>query len=153
MKKAITIISIALVSIGLLSSCSDTTEATPPRLSTAEQIQDILAEQDALLATQGYSDSEIPAGYNQYSGDASVAWKWLKNSEFSCSYADYCSGMSIITKFGCDYLYVELAEFDKYDNQVGYTNEMLTGLAPNQKAKLVFEGYNPYVSITEIRCS
>jgi hypothetical protein len=141
------------MSVGLLSSCTPEDEARANVPSTAEQIQQILADEEALLASQGYSPSEVPAGYNQYSGDNSVAWKWLSTSSVSCSYGDYCLAMSVITKFGCDTLYVEVAEFDKYDNQVGYNNEMLSGLAPNQKAKLVFEGFAPYMSLTEIRCS
>ena len=154
MKKLITVLLVATMSVGLLSSCTPEDEARANIPSTAEQIQQILADEEALLASQGYAPSEIPAGYNQYSGDNSVAWKWLKHNEYDCSYGDYCNGMSIITKFGCDMLYVELAEFDKYDNQIGYNNEVLSGLAPNQKAKLVFESFNAgSSSITEIRCT
>jgi hypothetical protein len=152
MKKVITIVFVALVSIGLLTSCTDNTEATPT-LSTAEQIQEILATQESIVDT-----TWIPAGYNSYSGDDNVAWKWTDavGGGYDCEYGDACWAMFVITRDGCpNGLYAELAIFDKNDVQIDYTNDLTTYVSPNQKVRLGFDTFNDNAysaSLADISC-
>jgi hypothetical protein len=86
--------------------------------------------------------SWIPKGFSAYSQDQNIAWRWLKNSEFECSYGDSCWGLMVISKQGCpNGLYAELSLLDKNRVQVGYTNDTLSAAQPLQKSKMIFESF------------
>jgi hypothetical protein len=86
-----------------------------------------------------------PEGYTEYEGDSQIAWRWLEfGSEYSCSYGDYCWGMSIIAREGCpSSLYAEISILDSGGTNIGFTNDTTSGLGASQKAKLVFETFTP----------
>jgi hypothetical protein len=87
--------------------------------------------------------SWMPAKFNQWSQDPSVAWRWLENSEYECEYGDGCWGLMVISKNGClNGLYAELSLLDRNDVQVGYTNDSLSSSLPLQKSKMVFTTYD-----------
>lgn len=84
-----------------------------------------------------------PEGYTEYDGDSQIAWRWLKpGSEYSCSYSDYCFGMSIIARDGCPSShYAEITILDSSGTNKGFTNDTTSGLGASQKAKLIFETF------------
>jgi hypothetical protein len=86
--------------------------------------------------------SWIPTEFNSYSDDANVAWRWLKDNEYKCTYGDSCWGMMVISKNGCDRsLYAEISILDKSDVQIGYTNDTASQALPMQKTKLIFNTF------------
>lgn len=100
--------------------------------------------------------SWIPEGFNGWSQDENVGWRWLKSSEFDCEYGDSCWGIMVISKSGCpNGLYAELSLLDKDDVQVGYTNESLSSSLPLQKSKMIFETFEDSAQtgrLAEIKC-
>jgi len=86
--------------------------------------------------------SWIPVEFNSYSEDPNVAWRWLKDKEYKCTYGDSCWGMMVISKNGCDRsLYAEISILDKNEVQIGYTNDSVSQALPMQKSKLIFNTY------------
>lgn len=85
-----------------------------------------------------------PEGYSLWGADENVAWRWLKSSEYRCSYSSgSCWGVSVITELGCpSSLYAELSISDRAGNAIDYTNAVLRGLQPGQKGKLIFDTFN-----------
>lgn len=94
-----------------------------------------------------------PSGFNKYSDK--IAIKWSDKNSFTCKY-HACVQLEVVTESGCSNLYVEVSNEDDNGNNVGWTNETTTGLAPNQKAKLLFEATqgeeNTIAKITKISC-
>jgi len=95
-----------------------------------------------------------PSGFYKYSDK--IAIKWSDKNSFTCKYQDVCIQLEVVTESGCSNLYVEISKEDDNGNNVGWTNETTTGLAPNQKAKLLFEATkeeeNTIGKITKISC-
>lgn len=95
-----------------------------------------------------------PKGYFSYSGD--IAWRWLEGKEYRCSYGDNCWGISIIAKKGCPTtLYAKITILDRNGVNIGYTNDLTSGLSSGQEARLVFEDFTPgaaKASLSEISC-
>jgi len=50
--------------------------------------------------------------------------------------------MEVVSKDGCDSLYVKVSEINSSGANVGYTNETTAGLAAGQKAILMLDTYN-----------
>jgi hypothetical protein len=97
-----------------------------------------------------------PTGFNVWSEDTNVAYRWAKNSEFKCQYGDYCNAILVISKNGCpNSLYAEIALLDSAGTQVGYDNDTASSIPSMGKAKLQFE-YSDQGSetarITKISC-
>lgn len=105
------------------------------------------AEQAALEAENAW----IPDGWNQYSGSENIYWQW--NDECDNSYVG-CFGMDVVTKYGCDDLYVEVLLLDPAGNAVGNSNDTIGALGPGQVAKLDFSNYEEAetVRLGEISC-
>jgi hypothetical protein len=82
-----------------------------------------------------------------------IAIKW-DNGVCDSSYYG-CWGMRLVTRDGCDNLYVELQLQDAAGNAVGMTNDTATGLAPGQVALLDFpalEDRARNAQISEVTC-
>lgn len=95
-----------------------------------------------------------PAGFS-LTTDQDVAYRWLGDSEFECEIVDHCWGMFVVSKNGCSSLYVELAILDDAGNNVGYTNDLASGVAAGQQAKLVFPNLETGASkarISKVTC-
>lgn len=73
--------------------------------------------------------------------DRDVAYRWLTDSEIDCDIADRCWGMFVVSKNGCSSLYVELSIIDDAGNNVGYTNDVASGVTAGQQAKLIFDNF------------
>jgi len=83
-----------------------------------------------------------PKGFNEYTGDSQIAWRWAERGEYRCSYGDYCWGMFITAREGCpSSLYAEITILDSSETNIGFTNDTTSGLGAGQKAKLVFETF------------
>lgn len=83
-----------------------------------------------------------PKGFNEYTGDSQIAWRWAERGEYRCSYGDYCWGMFITAREGCpSSLYAEITILDSSGTNIGFTNDTTSGLGAGQKAKLVFESF------------
>jgi len=99
--------------------------------------------------------SWIPTGFDSWSDDPNVAWRWLTSKEYECT-SDACLGMMVITKNGCKSdLYAEISLVDKSDVQVGYSNDSVSSASPMQKSKLVFNSYEKSAEsarVTKISC-
>jgi hypothetical protein len=98
----------------------------------------------------------IPSGFNSWSEDSNVSWRWLENKEYKCDYDRACSGIMIIAKNGCDKnLYAEVSIRDKNDVQIGYTNDTVSSALPMEESKLIFNTYEEYADtfrLSKISC-
>lgn len=85
--------------------------------------------------------SWVPSGYNSWSDNPNVAYRWLEDDEYNCI-GDSCWGIMVIAKNGCDTsLYAEISILDKSEVQVGYTNDSVSSALPMQKSKLIFDSF------------
>lgn len=91
--------------------------------------------------TPDYDDSWIPAGFDGYTEDDTLAWRWATKSEVDCTYSSgACWSVILVAKDGCPRsLYGEVNIFDKNDIQISYTNDTLASVQPMQKVKLTFD--------------
>lgn len=113
-------------------------------------------------ATSPYPEIEedltnwIPSGFNSWSDDPNVSWRWLENKEYNCDRGDACSGVMIVTKNGCkNSLYAEISLLDKNGVQIGYTNDTLSSALSMQENKMIFNTYEKGASevrLAKISC-
>ena len=91
--------------------------------------------------TSDYDDSWIPSGFDGYTEDDTIAWRWATKSEVDCTYSTgACWSVILIAKEGCPRsLYGEVNIFDKNDIQISYTNDSVASVQPMQKVKLTFD--------------
>jgi hypothetical protein len=80
-----------------------------------------------------------PKAMTPYWSDPALSFRWLKSSEYSCSYGS-CWGMLWTTTKDCDWFYVELQVLDKDDIVIGTANDVAS-LSAGQSAKMVFETF------------
>lgn len=113
-------------------------------------INDIQQESEGMAEIK--DTSWVPAGFSAYNND--VAMKWSDSGSFTCSYGQRCIQMEVVSKEGCNSLYAELSKIDASGNNVGYTNETTSGLAPGQKALMLFNTFGDFesFSINKISC-
>jgi hypothetical protein len=132
------VLGLAIASVLLLSGCGGTSVASSESERTVTGCFDAVGNAKPCgTITTVSDDSWIPEGFNSYSGDNDIAWRWLKSSEFSGYYEAW--GLMIIPRYGCQNgLYAELNVLDKNDVIVGYTNDSLSYVGAMQKAKLTF---------------
>lgn len=76
----------------------------------------------------------VPAGFTKY--DDTTAFMWLDNPR-QCS-GEFCWAMEVVTRGGCDSMYVELSIVDEDGTAIGFTNEVTGEFRPDQKARLEF---------------
>jgi hypothetical protein len=76
-----------------------------------------------------------PVGYNEWTGDNNIAWRW---TDRSCSYyVDYCWHVQVITNTGCpDGVYAEINIKDSAGNVIDYTNDSVPSLPAGSTAVL-----------------
>jgi hypothetical protein len=98
----------------------------------------------------------IPSGFNSWSDDENVSWRWLKNKEYKCDMGEGCTGVMIVARDGCkNSLYAEISLLDKNGVQIGYTNDTLSSALSMQENKMIFNTYEKGVSevrIAKISC-
>ena len=98
----------------------------------------------------------IPSGFNSWSDDPNVSWRWLENKEYECDRGDACSGVMIVAKDGCkNSLYAEISLLDKNGVQIGYTNDTLSSALSMQENKMIFNTYEKEASevrLAKISC-
>ena len=113
------------------------------------------AELKALIEEERIKNdvSWVPSGFNAWSDDKTVAWKWVdaNNDCYSCRYWT----VEVISKNGCyNGLYGEM-NIERNNVVVSYTNDSLSYLSPMQKGRLSFETYlegSIQGSLTELNC-
>ena len=127
----------ALMLIGWLMPKEDSTKTTTSD-KTNSSLNSVTAQTTKKVVLPWY-----PEGFTEYEGDSQIAWRWLDfGSEYSCSYGDYCWGMSIISRDGCpSSLYAEITILDSSGTNIGFTNDTTSGLGAGQKAKMIFETF------------
>ena len=137
------------LSLGLVASLIFLGSATgcAKAVSSDSQKNDSSNDSSAIGDTPIIDETSwIPAGFTQYSGDASLAWRWGKSSETTCSYSgmdSVCWSAFVIAENGCSSsLYGEIAILDSSDVQIDYTNDSTTAVQPMQKVKLTFDTFN-----------
>ena len=125
----------------------------------SQVLDDSAVKLDQRLLTMKSAANNLPwypKGFDVYSGDSQIAWRWLDTGEYSCSYGDHCWGMAIIARDGCpSSVYAEITILDSSGTNIGYTNDTTSGLGAGQKAKLVFEDFTAGAKsarLAEISC-
>jgi hypothetical protein len=83
------------------------------------------------------------SAYELILADPPVAFRWLKGSEFDCSYSGAsCWGMYVIPKDGCSSLYVQLSIEDGNGTVIGSTGDSVGAVKAGQRAKLIFDSFD-----------
>ena len=108
---------------------------------------------DSLYTPDTTSSDWAPTGFNVWSSDSNVAWKWNKTAtcsgEYSCWKADF------ISETGCSYFYAAINILDASGSVINYANASLPSLLPMQTATLQFDdldGTGSTGQIAEINC-
>lgn len=95
-----------------------------------------------------------PEGFGIFSNG--IAYRWLENGEYRCSYGNHCWGMYVVVQNGCPTsLYVEITILDGAGTNIGYTNDIANRVRAGDKVKLVFEDFTPgarSARVAEISC-
>jgi len=96
--------------------------------------------------------SWIPSGYQGY--DDNVAYRFRSRGEINCGYRDSCWQMELVSKTGCNSLYVELTRLGPSGENVGFTNDTTSNLQPGQKAILTFSSFDDdkTAKLSKINC-
>jgi hypothetical protein len=100
--------------------------------------------------------SWIPVGFESWSSDPNVAWRWLDNKEFKCEYDRSCVGIMVVAKNGCESnLYAEVSLLDSNKVQSGSTNDSVSSALSMEESRLVFNTYEEEadtVRVSKISC-
>lgn len=120
---------------------------------SSSNVTEFVAPED----TSSSDVSWIPTGFNAYSGDDSVAWRWGTKSETKCTYdSSSCWSVMVVTKDGCpNGIYAEIAILDSSGVQIDYTNDGTAMVLAESKVKLTFDTFNEQADtarIGEINC-
>ena len=92
-----------------------------------------------------------PSGFERFSGDTSIAYRWLERKEFACLYGYNCWALEVIPHEGCpNNLYVELTLQDRSGTAVGYTNDTVGSVDPDQKATVTLRTFEEGAEIAHI---
>lgn len=98
------------------------------------------------------SNKWVPADFVKW--DNKVAFRWLNDNEFDCSYSgSSCFGMLLVVKNTCN-VYAELSLFDSAGYNIGYTNEGFK-VSKGDVARFIFDTFDDNVEtgrLTEINC-
>lgn len=120
--------------------------------AVAQALADQQAARDA-AAAEAAANAWKAGGYVETPLDDTVAYKW-NNSGCDSSYSS-CWGMQIVVKDGCDNLYIELSIINSAGEKVGYSNDVLTGLAPGDHGRMSFTdttGSGRTAEISKVSC-
>jgi len=98
-----------------------------------------------------------PKGFYPWSGDSSLAWRYVPVRKLNCSYSfGYCFGVYVISRDGCfSSLYAEINIFDRNGVQIDYANDLTSAVAPYQKVLLMFDTFNDNANtgrLTQLDC-
>ena len=116
------------------------------------------ASSSAAESRDTIDDSWIPAGFNAYSEDQSLAWRWGTKSETKCTYSSgSCWSVMVTSKDGCPSgIYGEIAILDKSDVQIDYTNYTTTRVLAGTNVKMTFDTFNEEADtarLSKLSCS
>lgn len=120
--------------------------------AVAQALADQQAARDA-AAAEAAANAWKAGGYTETSQDETVAYKW-NNSGCDSSYSA-CWGMQIVVKDGCDNLYIEVSISNAAGEKIGYSNDVLTGLAPGDHGRMNFTdttGSGDTARISKVNC-
>ena len=84
--------------------------------------------------------ARVPDGFPAFNNK--VAYKYAESGSYTCPSRTRCIQMEVVSKDGCDSLYVAMAEVNSSGANVGYHKETRAGLAAGQKAILMPDTYN-----------
>jgi len=133
-----------------IDACGLTTAYT-----TAKTKAGALATLVADLNAEAENVPWYPKGYDDYSSDESLAWKW---TDESCGYSSgYCWTMRVISRDGCySGLYGEI-NIEQNDVVIDYTNDVIGSLGAGKTAKLSFVHFDSgqgtlSAVLTELNC-
>lgn len=122
---------LSLIAAGLIGSSSISTSDSYDYSSSS------FAEEEI------FDDSWVPYGFNAWSSDANIAWKWSDLSDFECNDYD-CVEAQFISRDGCiNGFYAAVNWFDAPADEdgsvVGYDNSSLPALFSMQIARIKFD--------------
>ena len=93
-----------------------------------------------------------PVGYQPISRD--VAWMPLRPGQYTCPELSTCGRVKVVTRRGCDTLYVEVTQLDSAGQAVDFSNDMLVGLQPHEVGVMNFlttDGSKTY-RLSDVSC-
>jgi hypothetical protein len=87
-------------------------------------------------------DSWVPVGFNLWSDDSNIAWKWTTDDESynGCEDCIYWT-VDVISKNGCSSGVYGSLNIQKNGVTLDWTNDSVPYLGPMEKARLAFEKY------------
>ncbi len=123
-------VSVALMLISIFASVSGGSSRT-------SAVDEFLSTQSDSSSTTSWDSSWAPSGFNVWSSDSNIAWKWADKNNCD-NYG--CISVDFISRDGCPTgLYAALNWLDGNDVVVSYDNATLPSLLPMQTAKLRFD--------------
>lgn len=108
---------------------------------------------DSDSVDSNFSDeSWVPVGFNLWSGDSNIAWKWSTDYENydGCDDCVYWT-VDVISKTGCSSGVYGSLNIQKGGVTIDWTNDTVPYLGPMEKARLAFEKYGYSDSGSNIR--
>lgn len=98
------------------------------------------------------SSAWIPSGWKQW--DSTTAFKLNSRSSNCPSYADKCTEVLVMPRYGCESIYVEASGENSAGTVVDYANDLSGAVAPMQQARLIltFDAEVAAYTVGEINC-
>ena len=113
-----------------------------------EEEQRIRAEQERIRQENAW----IPKGFEVSNLNSDVAYRWVENPQCSLT---RCSQVEIVPKNGCSSLYAQADLVDNAGRNVGYANDLTSGVGPGQTALMTLNVTTDEpvrLSLNEINC-
>ncbi len=127
-------------------------------LTKTEAMDQMITDFNNGLSTLGTMADSVPwypDGYSEWSGDSSIAWKWVNGSY--CNLGDSCWIVKIVLDESCPGgVYGELNILDGGGTVIDYTNDLTGGLSIGSEARLEFDTYDSNAAsgrLTELTCN
>lgn len=136
---------------------SASSRADGAKAKNTEATNEEKAEAKKVAAAREKFDTRFKAEGWSYSDESeTVAYRWLKSSEFQCSFGDRCWGMLVWTSTGCPAgVYAEVGVENANGVVLGFANDISGALPAGKSAALVLETMEPgaaHGSLTRINC-
>lgn len=132
-----------------MEACGLTTQYSTAQ-GKASEVNELAAD----LAAEAENKPWYPRGYSEYSGDDSLAWKWI-DADADCFSRCQFNHIMVVSRDGCsEGLYAEV-NFLRNDTVIDWTNDSVPALRVGGKAQLEFisyEGNADETQLAELNC-
>lgn len=96
----------------------------------------------------------IPSGFTGWE-DNKTAYRTLNANEITCNYSMPCVKYEVVSKDGCDRIYMSIAILDIDGRNIGYSNDLAQGVSAGQKALMTMNitaSNASNVLVKELKC-